>query len=802
MNLRELGLNLIPCRDNSKIPAIEWKQYQTNTYNGNLSNNNAVICGITSGNLVVIDLDDPTLAEMIFKDFEGVKKKTLVVATGKKGYHIYIRNTGVMPRTMRLSLDDGRHIDIQSQGAYVIAPDSIHPDTGRKYEIISSTTEIMTSSIDGLLSQLSGLGFKGINSGLPTVTEIVQGIQEGNRNNAAFKYCAFLIGNLNLPNDMVYAEIQRWNSILPKGLPNEEIEAVFKSATQRVQRPTEETVEYIPEKLYKLRDLGTKFEGLELNFGAMIAKIGDQTSVTTKGVALCGKCKAEYEVTSDGYVNPKNPKCTVCNVKTDLVRIIETIDMKEIYLQELQEYANHNNPIIFKARVIGENINKIGTAQRKRFNATFKSFTTDKIHNDVALLVNTVEDLEESVEITLSQDKIEELKEKFKDPEFEKKLINSFAPHIQGHHRIKESIIYLAIGGSKELTKRSRIHIAIVGNKSKGKSELLDELTKITGGTYLVGISTTKAGLGTGMVKLSDGTSISKAGPLVVYSGKTVSLDELDKMGDEDKKALYECMEQGTVTSAKANIGGEERLIADTSILAALNFQYGDWDKLLSITENINIYPALLSRFALLWRVLDYSEIDNQLIASKILGLSESTQPVLTPREFRLYINTIKHSTPNLSTDARKKIMEFFLRMTEKPMKELPMEIRQLHDLIRLTIARAKMLMKDEADVKDAEHIIELFKDQLRSWGISCDETHQTGLADVERMNKQQLLLHLFKESCEKGTTEPDIVINKWMTTTYFDNRRDAMNELEKWRDTRKVICASDGKYHLSKEYL
>ena len=66
MNLRELGLNLIPCRDNSKIPAIEWKQYQTNTYNGNLSNNNAVICGITSGNLVVIDLDDPTLAEMIF----------------------------------------------------------------------------------------------------------------------------------------------------------------------------------------------------------------------------------------------------------------------------------------------------------------------------------------------------------------------------------------------------------------------------------------------------------------------------------------------------------------------------------------------------------------------------------------------------------------------------------------------------------------------------------------------------------------------------------------------------------------
>ena len=800
MNLKDL--NMIPCLNNSKLPALAWGKYQQEKYQGELAINNAIICGITSGNLIVIDLDDPTLADLVFKNFEELKKKTLVVATGKKGYHIYIRNTGVLPRTMRLSLDDGRHIDIQSQGSYVIAPNSIHPDTGKKYEIVSSTTDIMESAVDGLLVQLQNLGFKGINTGLPTITEIVQGIKEGNRNNCAFKYCAHLIGVLNLPEDMIFAEVLRWNTSLSNPLPTSELETTFKSALQRVQRPSEETVEYIPEKLYKLRDLGTKFEGLDLIFGAMIARIGEQTSVTTKANAVCPKCKKLFDLTSDGYVNPKLPKCLLCNINTNIVQIIETIDMKEIYLQELQEEANHNNPLIFKARIIGENINKIGTAQRKKFCATFKSFDVSKTHNDVILLIKTVEDLEESVEVTLPQDRLEEIRVQLQDPEFEKKFINSFAPQIQGHHRIKESILYLAINGSKGVTKRNKIHIALVGNKSKGKSEILDELTHITGGTYIVGISATKAGLGTGMVKISDGTSISKAGPLVVYSGKTVSLDELDKMGDEDKKALYDCMEQGIVTSAKASMAGDERLTADTSILCALNFKFGDWDKNLNILENINLYPALLSRFGLVWRMLQYSDVDNQLIASKVLGLCTLEAPVMSQRELRLFVNSVKNLTPNISTAGKQKIMEFFLRMSKKLERvELPMEIRQLHDMIRLTTARAKMLMHEEATVEDAEHVIELFKDQLRSWDINCDDTHQTGIAQTERMGKEQLLLHLFHESCINGETDAETVITKWVNTSWFDNRRDAESELEKWRDKRRVVKDRQSKYHLSKEY-
>jgi len=797
-----MGLNVIPCKDNSKIPAIAWKEFQNVKYGGGLAQNNAIICGVTSGNLLVIDLDDPSLANLVFQKFDELKTQTLVVATGKKGYHVYFRTTGVLPKTMRLSLADGRHVDIQSQGSYVIAPDSIHPDTGRKYEIISSTTQILQSSIDGLLKHLQSLGFQGVNSGLPSITEIISGVAEGNRNNSAFKYCAHLIGRLNLPEEMVWAEIQRWNSYLTRPLPYDEILTVFKSAKTRVQRPTETDVEYNPEKLYKLRELGANLEGVEVEFAAMVARVGEQVTVTTLAEARCAKCQVDYQTTSEGFVNPKMPRCSRCRGKTEQTKIIDTVDMKEIYLQELQEEANYNNPIIFKARVIGKNINNVGTAQRKKFRGIYTSFNTEKKQNEVIILISSVEEMEENVEITLPPDKLEEISELLKNPDNEKRLFSSLAAHIQGHLEIKESLLYAAVSGSKNTSKRTRIHIALIGNKSKGKSELAEEFAKITGGTYLVGISTTKAGLGTGMVKLPDGTSISKAGPLVIYSGKSVALDEFDKMDGDDQKALYDCMEQGIVTSAKASIVGEERLIADTTILAAMNFKFGDWDANLSTMENINIYPALLSRFAMLWRILEYSDVEVQNIADSVLGLRAGEQPLFSQRELRLYINSVKNLTPTISTAGKELIKQFFMRVSKKTNSNtIPMEIRQLNDLIRLSTARAKILLKNEADVSDVQHVISLFQSQLKSWGIDIETTKQGTIVTDEKMGKEHLLLHLFKSLTVEGLVDEEPVVNEWMKTKYFENRRAAMQEFNRWIGV-KILRNRDGKYYLAKGYV
>src|ERR1700680_315372 len=93
--LKSIGLNLIPLIPKTKVPAVEWKQYQTKKFEGLIVRDYGVVCGKISGNLFVVDLDTPEL----YPSFEKFSKETLVVKTAK-GYHIYfIAKDGKLPKT-------------------------------------------------------------------------------------------------------------------------------------------------------------------------------------------------------------------------------------------------------------------------------------------------------------------------------------------------------------------------------------------------------------------------------------------------------------------------------------------------------------------------------------------------------------------------------------------------------------------------------------------------------------------------------------------------------------------------------
>ncbi len=363
---------------------------------------------------------------------------------------------------------------------------------------------------------------------------------------------------------------------------------------------------------------------------------------------------------------------------------------------------------------------------------------------DLFIEANHLEPIEEDYsEINISPEELKEIKDLAKDPALMKKIVNSIAPSIYGHEKIKEALALQIAGGVRKrrddgVITRGDIHVLLVGDPGAAKSQMLKRMQFVAPkARYITGKGASGAGLSAAVVKdeFLQGWSL-EAGALVLANKGLCCIDELDKMSKEDGWAMHEALEQQTVTISKANI--QAQLRCETTVLAAANPKFGRFDPYDTVANQINLAPTLINRFDLIFPIKDVPDtVKDERMAKFILELHKNNieNPEISTKLLRKYFAFSRQNIfPKLTDAAIDELREYYLKVrasaSGEGMKAIPISARQLEGLVRLSEASARLRLSDKVLKKDAKKAVELMDYCLRQ--VALDE--KTGMFDIDRI--------------------------------------------------------------------
>jgi DNA replication licensing factor MCM5 len=309
-------------------------------------------------------------------------------------------------------------------------------------------------------------------------------------------------------------------------------------------------------------------------------------------------------------------------------------------------------------------------------------------------------------------------------------LAQSIAPAIFGHEDIKKAIACQLVGGSRKflpdgMRLRGDINVLLLGDPSVAKSQFLKFVNQVAPiSVYTSGKGSSAAGLTASVIRdPASGDFHLEGGALVLGDGGIVCIDEFDKMREQDRVSIHEAMEQQTISIAKAGI--TTILNARSSILAAANPIHGRYDVLLTPGENITLQTTILSRFDMIFILLDRAnaERDKQL-SEHVLNihkrvnneLSDKSEAPLDPDTLRKYVTYCKQAVrPRLSDEAADLLKTHYVSIRSKVKGErgdspIPITVRQLEAIIRISESLARLELSPVSGVQHVSEAIRLFK--------------------------------------------------------------------------------------------
>jgi replicative DNA helicase Mcm len=508
----------------------------------------------------------------------------------------------------------------------------------------------------------------------------------------------------------------------------------------------------------KLRAIRSKHIGKLIHISGIMMRASVVKPLLVQAVFQCRICDEKIPQTQEDGRYTEPVRCPLCDKKTPMRLLSQESQFRDWQKVRIQEAPEELPPgqmprsidVILEGDIVdisrpGDMVKITGILQTtpdfSRRGGKLATF-------NVFIEANGVEISEkEHEQIVLSEEDKKKILELADDPYVHERIVASIAPSIQGHDTIKESIALLLFGGvSKTLPDGTRLrgksNILMIGDPGTGKSQILKFVSGLaTRALYTSGKGSSAAGLTAAVIHDADsGAMTLEAGALVLADQGIACIDEFDKMDPTDRTAIHEAMEQHTVSIAKAGIVAT--LNARTSILAAANPTLGRYESSLSVQDNIKLPFTILSRFDLIWIMVDTIEATrDRELAQFILNMHRMKKtkgapatPPIAPDFLKKYISyaNLHHADPQLTAEAAEVIENFYvnLRKSAEGGAAVPITARQLESLVRLSEARAKMALQPKVSKEDAQAAVRLMEDSLRM--VALDRV--TGKIDIDRL--------------------------------------------------------------------